>query len=459
LKILVLRPYYGANICGDMIGDLGLFDYIDHVFPDFHLVYTASLIKELNGSIDVIDANAEKLLPDTVVARINERYDTILLKAQMPTVQLDIEFARCLKKLYPETNIVLIGSIAFILRDWIIENVPEIDVASSIMIEDYAYELITGKQHHVTLDELPTPDFTLFPYKKYHNSRGAVRGALYTSRGCKTMCGYCPYAAYYKGMYEERSLEKLETDIRHLLSLGIRYISFRDQNFSFKKERILAVCRMFKEKKLEFKWETDSRIDVLDKETIDAMIDSGLEMLAFGVETTSEEILNTMHRPVVDISRFTDLIKHLKEKNVQTLAFYMIGFPGESWDSISDTYNLAVSLDSTYANFNVLNTYVGTRVWEEYKNYNDLTPELFTLFKRRMNFVLPNGIEPEKMDFIAQFLNNKYIGRHNDFENLYAEYRQEQNEKDRYTKGYKISKSFFQRYLNDSRLKDGLLFS
>ncbi len=457
MKILLLRPYYGGNICGDMSGDLGLFDFISHVYPDLHLVNAASLLKNLNCDVKVIDANGEKKMPHTVVEEINDSYDVVLFSAKLSSIKLDIEFARCLKKKLPMIRVIMAGSITAILADWLKGNAPEIEIAATPMIEDCAYELATGNKKHITLNEMPRPDYSLFPYKRYLNSRGQQWGVLNTSIGCKINCDYCPYAAYYKDIYEERSLEKLADDIEYLSSLGIHYISFRDQNFCFKKERVLAICKMIKDRNFKIRWETETRIDVLDEEMMDAMAEAGAEMLSFGIESPSAETLKKLNRPVLNESRYLENIAYLKEKKVKTLAFFMMGLPGETWEDITATYKLARNLETTYANFNVWNPHIHTKSFEKYRKFNPVTPDIFPLFERSLNIEIPDRLNPkEDIVFATQYFSYKYIEEMDGFEGLCGYKKMEDEEQARNREGYALSVSFFKEHLPDCRLRDVL---
>lgn len=449
MKILFLRPYYGGNVNGDVSGGFGYYDYNNHVFADTNLVYAASLVERLGVELKVIDANAEKILPDKVVNLIDKSFDTILLKIQIPTAKLDVEFARCLKRIFPNSRIILIGSTAITLREWVRRNVPGIEVAEIKNIEDYVYYLITSNKKNVTLDELPTPNYNLLPYRSYYDSSNEMRASLYTSRGCKINCSYCPYTYYYEGIYEERSIRNLANDIESLMRLGFQKITFRDQNFGSNKKRVLDICNMIKEKNYKIRWEAETRIDSLDKDILDSMIDAGVSMVSFGVESSSENTLKAFNRPNTKMSKYKELVTYLNSKNINTLSFYIFGFPQDKWDDIMLTFNLALELETTYANFNVWNPYVGTSSWEEYKQYNENSPDLYNLFERRMNAFIPNRMEVDRLDFAARYLNYKYIEIKKGIEAAYKDYEYQENEKKRQTDGIEISNTFFSECLKN----------
>lgn len=449
MSILILRPYYGINVSGDMAGDFGVIDYYDHIFPDLSLITSVSILEEANYDFDFIDANAKKLYPNEVVRDIKRNYDLILMKVAASTISLDIKFAKCLKKIFPSSKIVLTGRTATLLNEWIKKNVKEIDEVSLIRTEDYVNQLITGINKPLCLDDFPTPNYSLAPFNYYYcNSMQELRATLYTSRGCILHCSYCPYSALFEERYEERSLKKLGNDIEKVLSLGIRKLQFRDQYFSYKKERTLAICKMIKDRKLDFKWVCETKIDKIDRETLDVMIDSGMEMICFGIETPSKKIHKQYNRPMSNMKKLKEIIQFLHKKGTKTLGFYIVGFPNESWQDMSDTYNLALELETTYANFNVWTPFIGTKSAYEYFMNDNISLDNFKLFK---NYMCKSSDEVnfQRIEFVANLFNFNYILHTRGLEIVNEENNLRERSNKRLIDGYWKSQSYFRKILLD----------
>jgi radical SAM superfamily enzyme YgiQ (UPF0313 family) len=434
-----------------MAGDFGIVDYNNHTFPDLSLINAVSILKQNNFDVDFIDANAEKKYPDAIVKNIPPKnYDRIILKVASATLKLDIEFARCLKKLFPNSTIVITGRTAVLLKNWIDQFVKEFDEISIINIEDYVNQLTQETNQRLVLDDLPSPDYSLSPYRQYRNSNGELRVTLYTSRGCVIKCGYCPYAVLYND-FEERSLDKLGDDIEGILSLGIRKIQFRDQYFSCKKERTLAICNMIIKRKLKFSWVCETKVDQLDKETLEVMIDSGMEMICLGIETPSKAIHRMYQRPFSDIKKLKELIQFVNEKGIKTLGFYIIGFSSESWQDMMETYNLASELGTTYANFNIWTPYIGTKSGSQFIPQDEINIDIFPLFKNFIHYKYLNGMDSNKLEFVTRLLNSNYILQMNGLQGAYDDYYLQESHKKRILDGFQQSKAFFRTILGDTK--------
>lgn len=397
LKLLLLRPYYGITVHSDMHGDLGITDCYTHVFPDISFVLSATVANKKDSvELDIIDANADKLLPKEVLSRLKGSYDFIVLKAAAPSVKYDIEFAKSLKTRFKDAKIILGGHVAKVLENWIKKNVPEIDDVSCEPLEYYLYKLINNTTS-VSMDDLPSPDYSLFNYEAYKDFNGVVRASLYMSRGCTTGCSYCPHFAFFGKEVDSRSVGKVISDIKELIKLGIRDIEFKDQFFTIKRDSVFELCKQIISNKLDIKWRCQTRLEALDEELIDLMVESGLEIIFFGVESASDDILNSFNRPSNNVEKMKGLIKYLNKKGVVTIAFYIIGFPEDTWESISDTLDLAVKLESTTASFFIYNPYLF-----EDSNYSSLeiTPDLFMPFENALAVNASKNLSVEELKFL-----------------------------------------------------------
>lgn len=427
MKVLLLRPYYGITIHGDMHGDLGISDYCPAVFPDISLVNAATIAKMSNMiDLDVVDANAEKLLPQETTKRLQKYYDTIIIKAAVPTIKLDIDFAKKLKKLYPNTKVIMAGHVIKLIKNWLEKNIKEIDEYVEIPLENYIVKLLNKDEKSIRLNDFPSPDYTLFPYKKYIDYSGVKLATLQMSRGCSIGCAYCPYVSFYGKKIDYRTPQNVINDIKNILKLGINYIQFRDQYFTFNRKIVTDLCNMIIEQDLKFQWCCETKIESLDNELIDLMVRAGMKKLQFGVESASKETLKTFKRPTYNAVKIRKLINYLNTKNVETVAFYMIGFPDDTWDSIQDTYRLSTYIKSTYVKFFIYTPIIFQQD-NDSKSHKEISPDLFVPFSYTTNESPSKHLTMEELEYLSNQLSIMYHSIFNSFEGGYKYHYLNQN--------------------------------
>ena len=140
------------------------------------------------------------------------------------------------------------------------------------------------------------------------------------------------------------------------------------------------------------------------------------EWICFGVESASEKILESFNRPQGDMNKLKDVIAYLNYNNVETLAFYIIGFPDDTWGTIYDTYELAVKLRSVHAKFSVFSKCVFE---DDVIDGKILTPDIFVPFENTTTIHEAKNLTKEELDYILFQLSVMYDIEVNGLKNAY----------------------------------------
>ncbi|MEM2685440.1 MAG: hypothetical protein QW114_08140, partial [Candidatus Nezhaarchaeales archaeon] len=73
---------------------------------------------------------------------------------------------------------------------------------------------------------------------------------------------------------------------------------FVDDLFTISKERVKALCRAIRERSLNLVWGCETRVDMVDRETLLEMRKAGCYWIYFGLESASQSILNSMRKGI-----------------------------------------------------------------------------------------------------------------------------------------------------------------
>ncbi len=254
--------------------------------------------------------------------------------------------------------------------DFLVQGEPE-SAAARIA----AGEALTGpvvSPEVSDLDTLPFPAWdAVAPARRRVRFPGAGRPSggtlpLLASRSCPEFCTYCPHRI--QASYRTRSVENILDELSYLEDTrGPLHIVFRDPLFSQDRDRTLALCEGMLGRGLRHTFECETRLDRLDGGLLAAMHRAGLRAMSFGVEAESAATLRKVGRRPIPERHQRDMLHDCRRLGIVTAAFYVLGLPDDTRESIHATIEHAIRLGSTVAQFKILTPYPGTPLFKHLK--------------------------------------------------------------------------------------------
>ncbi len=205
--------------------------------------------------------------------------------------------------------------------------------------------------------------------------------AIQGSRGCPFSCTFCSQdKAYKKPRY--RSSEGIIREMEFMLDhYDIRVMGFNDSYFPHAKESGMEFCRLWRDSSLagKMRWFTETRVDLVDEELIVALKEAGCELIAYGFETGSQKLLDSIgKRATLDQARAA--MRAMKKVGMNSIGFFIIGMPGETPETIEQTIRYSLELDPDMAKFNIFIPMPGSPAFHQFWSEEDIAtdPERFT---------------------------------------------------------------------------------
>ncbi len=286
-------------------------------------------------------------------------------------------------------------------------------------IEGIAYRvngkivLNSPRPFNENLDELPYPAYHLMDMEQYLNPktieyRSFQKRALsmITSRGCPFNCSFCSVHLHMGKTFRAHSVNYVVDHIEHLVNkYHVKTIYFEDDNLTFDIQRFEAICDRIIEKNIKFRWETPNgvRADYLTMDLLKKMKKTGCQSVFVGIESGNQNVVDNIIGKSLQLENVINFAKMSKKIGLKTGAFYIIGFPGETKETMMDTVKFALMMKRNYdVGMHLLfaTPSFGTRLYNECKEKGyirvSLTPRAFA--EVRQNWGLPL-IETE--DFTA----------------------------------------------------------
>ena len=220
------------------------------------------------------------------------------------------------------------------------------------------------------LDELPFPARHLFNKRDYTYPDALLRPAMpiITSRGCPAACTYCNSRSIFTRKFRVRSAQNILAEIEYLIKeFAVKEIHIWDDNFTTLKNRVFQIRDEIKKRKIKIKFAFPNglRADYVDEEVLRALKDMGTYSIAFGVESGNQKVLDRINKNI-KLEQIERAFRLAKKIGFETWAFFMIGLPSETEDTIKDTIDFAIKLDPDVAKFHILKPFPGSEVYKEF---------------------------------------------------------------------------------------------
>jgi radical SAM superfamily enzyme YgiQ (UPF0313 family) len=198
---------------------------------------------------------------------------------------------------------------------------------------------------------------------------------LLTSRSCPNQCTYCNMFLAHGRKWRPRSPENVLAEIEHLVGVyGVRQFSIIDDNFTLGRSRAKAILRQIIDRRLGIRFITPNGLSAksLDDELIQLLKEAGALEIAIAVESGSEFIRNQCYNKRLDNEQIFGVVQSCKRHRLPVRAFYMVGAPEESDETIAETIALMRKLRiPSYVN--ITTPYKGTRLFEVFREKGLIT--------------------------------------------------------------------------------------
>ncbi len=375
MKILLLNPPARRE------------EYENIVVPPLGLSYLCSSARAKGFDVKILDAFALGIGWDSLCDEAGKFSPDILgIGGMSPVIDTSFRAAKLLKN--NVKRIVMGGPHITAFREKVFEQCPEVDEGilgegEETFCEYLAAvekdENISGIKGMITregiaesrgliedIDSMPFPDRSSLPNELYRYPfawEGAVT-TMFTSRGCPYKCVFCDKSVF-GSKWRGRSPENIIAEIEEVVTnYGTKNMIFYDDLFTLKKERVLKICSMIKERNLDIRWKCEGRVDRIDREMLSVMKDAGCRVIAFGVESGNQKGLDYLKKNL-DLSKVKRAFQMARAEGIETIAYFILGIPNETYEDEKETVKFAVEVNPTYAQFSTLSPYYGTWIYEE----------------------------------------------------------------------------------------------
>ena len=151
-----------------------------------------------------------------------------------------------------------------------------------------------------------------------------------------------------------------------MAEIGVTALRVWDDVLTIKAKRCRELAALFHD--YGMLWRGWSRVNLFDPELFRDLARLGCTELGFGVEHGSPRMLKAMNKGTTPEAN-TKGIKMCQDAGISARAYLLIGFPGETWESIQEMQDWLDSCRPDAASLHMFQPFPGCEVWN--------TPEKF----------------------------------------------------------------------------------
>jgi len=185
------------------------------------------------------------------------------------------------------------------------------------------------------IDTLPLPARHFVDMRSYTREvEGRKATSLITSRGCPYECSFCCKDVHGRKV-RYRSTDKILEEIARIQTdHNIYSFIFYDDIFTLNRKRLPTLCNELRKMNLTFRCNGHSGINTYEDYIM--LREAGCQEIAFGIESGSQEILDKINKRTT-VEQNIATILTAKRAGLLTKAYLVVGFPGETQETIDAT--------------------------------------------------------------------------------------------------------------------------
>lgn len=389
----------------------GLAKVYSAIEPPTWSLLLAESCRSRGFGVGILDCDAERLSIEQSIKRIEELLPRLLVfvvYGQNPNSGTTsmigaLALAKALKDHLPETPICFVGSHTSALPKevlgnknvdivvlnegvYALHNLLKSNLGSDLQsIKGIGYKsdgisILNPPQSIVPQDrmdhDLPGYAWDLLPYNEKpldlyrahfwhadfdHNKRTPF-AAIYTSLGCNFGCDFCMINILNRtdnsdGVSSKNSRgmrfwspEWVSREMQKLANMGVRTLRISDEMFFLNKKYYAPILQNAIDQDFGFNMWTYSRVDTVRTDALELFKRAGVNWLALGIEAGNQSVRQEVSKGSFKEVNIREVCKTVEDIGVRIISNYIFGFPEDTLETMQQTLDLALELNTEMAN-------------------------------------------------------------------------------------------------------------
>jgi anaerobic magnesium-protoporphyrin IX monomethyl ester cyclase len=408
MKILLIEPPAVSEYGNQRIFGGNGSNKSDFRKPPLDLMMVSGYLSKEGFDNTLIDENASKRTIDEVKEFIGERLpDVVFFSTSTCTIYKDLLIAKVAKEINPSIVTVAIGTHVMALpeetfneseyldvivysSEWeqvslnIVQNISNLESAKGIYFRNSGREIIkTDFQPPIAnLDYLGFPSHDKLEKEVYRDptTKRFPKTMVMGQKACINNCSFCCQPAFFGAPnVRKRSVEHFLEELEWVQSLGFKEVMFNDATLTADHEWAIALFEGMIERSIDLTWNCSTRADCITPEIVKLMKRAGCHTIALGMESIDSVVLKNI-RKNINPEQIKEAVSLIRKHSMDTIVFCVVGFPGETSESIERTISFLKTLDTTYITLGIAVPAPGTDFYRYVEENNYLLTKDWSLY-------------------------------------------------------------------------------
>jgi len=407
----------------------------------------ATFVRTCGYSVQIVDAEADELAPEQIAERveaINPRLVVIVVYGHQPSASTQNMTGASLactaiRQQLPTAKILMLGghvaalpertlreeACDFVAHDEGLHTI--VDLLEADRAGDTDHSKVRGlafwsggtlrqlrsnaaaplvkdldvNMRGIAWDLLPMPRYRAHNWHCFGHLQREPYAALYTTLGCPYKCSFCCIQAPFKAGEKELGLKETVNSYRFwspqrvieeidllVNTYGVRNIKFADEMFVLNVRHVSAICDLIIERGYDLNIWAYARIDTVKDGMVEKLKRAGFNWLAFGIEAANDRVLSDVDKRY-ETKQVYETISKVKAAGINIIGNYIFGLPQDDLDSMQQTLDLALELNTEFANFYSAMAYPGSALYNQALGNGWLLPDTWSGYSQHSTDSLP----------------------------------------------------------------------
>jgi len=407
--------------------------------PPLDLMMISGYLRKEGFDNNLIDANASRRTLDDVKEIIKQKSpDVIFFSTSTCTIYKDLLIAEIAKEANPSILTVAVGTHVMALPDdtfkesnyldvivysseWeqaslnIVRNISNLKDAKGIFFRKNDGTIVKTDflPPLQNLDELGFPSHEKLEKELYGDptAKRSPKTMVMGQKACINNCSFCCQPAFFGApVLRQRSVEHFLEELRWVQRLGFKEVMFNDATLTADMEWASALFEGMLRNNIDLTWNCSTRAERVNSEVLSLMKKAGCHTIALGMESIDPMVLKNI-RKNINPAQVKEAVSLIRKHGMDTILFCVVGFPGETIDSIKKTIAFLKTLDTTFITLGIAVPVPGTDFYRYVEENDYLLTKDWSLYDpmKKPVFGYPWLSADEISDYSATGLRQFYL--------------------------------------------------